>query len=101
MKRPKISNTSPATMPGAAINKELDRLEALDTQFTDEMIESGRGHERFTDWSIKDDPLSQIGLMIRNRISDLRHEMRRRYGPNCPSRLPRGFGPLKGVSPMD
>jgi hypothetical protein len=86
---------NPAEMTAAEINRELDRLEKLCSAFTDEMIAAGRGYERPSEWMKRDDPLSQRGRAAYRRCDALRIEMELRYGPDCPARLPRGFGPRK------
>lgn len=89
------THKDPGTMTAGEINKELDKLDALSSKHTDEMISSGRGHERPTDWWGKTDPLSLAMRQLSDRRSDLRNEIERRYGPGAPSRLPKGFGPRK------
>lgn len=96
-KRKKLGTKPPSGMSGSAINKELDQLDALDSSFTDEMIESGRGSEKFSEWTVKTDELSKWGLAISKRRSQLRTEVELRYGPGAPSRLPKGFGPIKKI----
>ena len=86
---------SPATMSATEINKRLDQLDQKSSLLTDQMIEAGRGQERPSDYAKKTDPLSMEINVVANEFADLRAEMSRRYGPNVPSRLPRGFGPIK------
>lgn len=85
----------PAVMPAAQLNRELDRLDALNGKLTDEFIQAGRGSERASETLAKDDPLARRYIAIWSRRKDLQHEIERRYGPGAPSRLPRGFRPLK------
>lgn len=100
LKRLKINPAKPVSeMSAAEINKALDQLDKQDSKFTSEMIAAGRGNERFSDWSKKDDALAQYGLKLFRQRMDLKAEMERRYGPKVPSRLPRGFGPIKGRNP--
>jgi hypothetical protein len=84
----RLSKRDPSTMSPSAINAELDRLEKLDSGFTDEMISAGRGYERFSEWSVATDELAKKGQLIFERERSLRNEIARRYGPNPPSRLP-------------
>ena len=82
-------------MSAAEINRELDRLDARRSKNTDAFIAAGRGHERPSEYLSKSDRLSQEALAIFNRQHDLHAEIERRYGPRAPSRLPRGFGPIR------
>lgn len=82
-------------MSGPQINKALDRLDKLDSKFNRAMIKDGRGDERFSEWSNYTDRLSRMGLSLYHMRMDLRNEIARRYGPGAPSRLPKGFGPLR------
>jgi hypothetical protein len=92
-RRPK---KSAAEMSAAEINKALDRLDVRQSKNTDRFIEAGRGHERPNEYLEKDDPLSREARDIWEQQSALRYEIERRYGPRAPSRLPRGFGPIRG-----
>jgi hypothetical protein len=87
--------TEPSSMAAAQINRELDRLDARRAANTDAFIASGRGDERPSEYLGKDDPLSREAAAIYGRRCALRAEIERRFGPGAPSRLPRGFGPLK------
>lgn len=82
-------------MTAGEINRELDRLDARRSRNTEAFIRAGRGHERPSEYLLKDDRLSQEARAISDRQSALRSEISRRYGPGAPSRLPRGFGPLR------
>lgn len=93
--RSKKEPKNPAFMSAAEINRELDKLEVLDRKVGDEMIAAGRGYETYSDTYKKTDPLSLRYIDITSRRRDLRWEVERRYGPGAPSRLPRGFGPIK------
>lgn len=92
------SFTDPARMSARDINKALDALDTLDSQFTQAMIDAGRGYERPSEYLEKTDPLSQRLLAVFQERMRLRAEMANRYGPDVPSRLPthkRGaFGPI-------
>jgi hypothetical protein len=85
----------PSTMTPSEINKELDSLDARDSKNADAMIKAGRGHERFTDIRDKTDALSMEWKNIAERRFALRNEIELRYGPDAPSRLPKGFGARK------
>jgi hypothetical protein len=89
---------SPAIMTAGEINRELDRLEMKRSKLTDEFISQGRGNETWSETAQKGDPLAVQAQEVESRLDDLRFEIRRRMGPNHPSRLPKGkfFGPLKG-----
>jgi len=87
----------PHTMQPSEINKELDRLDAKRSDLCDRMIDAGRGHERYSDYCSLQDPLSLAIVRVQTRQADLRSEIDRRYGPNAPSRLPKGFGPLRAA----
>lgn len=86
---------SPGEMTAGEINKALDRLDKLDSQLTREFIEAGRGNERPSDWADKHDPLTERWRAMYRERMDLRNEAERRYGPGVPSRLPKGFGPMR------
>ena len=92
---PRLSPKDPAELRAGEINKELDRIDALDRAAGQEMIRRGRGHERYTDWWDKPDPLSRAQRAISERRSALQREIDARYGPGAPSRLPRGLGPIR------
>lgn len=79
---------SPRDMTAGQINKRLDALDKLGSKYTDQMIAAGRGHERYSDWSVKTDPLSLKALAVSQEYQTLQSEIRRRYGPDAPSRLP-------------
>ena len=91
----KLSTKDPAVMLGAAINSELDKLDDIDADLCNRLIEDGRGYETRNEVIAKSDPLSVLVKNASIRRWDLRHEMERRYGPKCPNRLPKGFGPIK------
>jgi hypothetical protein len=86
-------------MSAAAINHELDKLDALSSKINSEMISAGRGHETWSE-TMRLSPASADDLTIawqtvNARRRDLRDQVERRYGPGAPSRLPKGFGPIK------
>lgn len=87
------------TMGGAEINKRLDALDKESSRLVDELIAQGRGSERFSETSRKTDPLSLRYVQNDQDARILRDEIARRYGPGAPSRLPRGFGPIKRRNP--
>jgi ribosomal protein L37AE/L43A len=95
----------PRTMSAAAINKELDKLEAQERDWTDRMIAAGRGHDMPLDYLDKShtDPLSREAQDNYARRIDLKREVEARYGPVHPSRLPTGrrFGPRVHESAED
>lgn len=82
-------------MTAGEINKALDKLDQQDSQLTREFIDAGRGNERPSETQHMNDPLAIRHRELFRRRMDLRNEMERRYGPGAPSRLPKGFGPLK------
>lgn len=91
-----VCSHDPATLSRAFINKELDWLDEVSSACTTELILAGRGTELPTETCQKTDALSRKACSIWDRQAALRAEMLRRYGPGAPSRLPRGFGPIKG-----
>jgi hypothetical protein len=92
----KVKTVKPlAEMRASEINRELDKIERRSANNTDAFLVAGRGHERPSEYLKKTDPLSLEALAIFEQRSAIRAEMERRYGPNCPSRLPRGFGPIR------
>lgn len=90
---------TPAEMSAGEINRELDRLDAKDSQLTREFIDAGRGHERPSEMMKQSDSLSRRYQELQNRRFELRYEIDRRYGPGAPSRLPKGFGRIKNPGP--
>lgn len=86
---------APAEMTAGEINKALDKLDAVSSRITDELIEAGRGYETYEETYRKTDPLAEKYKAASDARSTLRREVERRYGPGAPSRLPKGFGPLK------
>ena len=97
----KISSIDPTTMTAGQINKELDKLDAQDSQLGQLMlmlmIDSERGYERPSDYRDKTDALSVELRRLADRRMALHIERDLRYGPGAPPRLPlgRGFGPRK------
>jgi hypothetical protein len=97
-KNPRIAK-DPGGMGAAQINRELDRLDVAGSKITTELIAAGRGTEKILDTIKQADP---VALRLRanlERTRALRNEIERRYGPGAPSRLPRGFGPIRGINP--
>lgn len=88
-----------SAMSGAEINKRLDALAKESSALVDELIAAGRGSERYSETSRKTDPLSLRYVQNSADASMLRDEITRRYGPGAPSRLPRGFGPIRRLNP--
>lgn len=84
-------------MTAGQINKELDRLSKVSSKLIDKFIAVGRGHERISEIREKKDPLALAYIDNLNRTLQLRSEIERRYGPGAPSRLPRGFGPIRRI----
>jgi len=96
--------TNPATMTPAQINKALDQIDARSSRVTDAMIAAGFGHVRYSDVVAESfrclktgeplHPLFAETLALSDAGAALRNEIRARYGPGAPSRLPlrRGFG---------
>lgn len=82
-------------MTAGEINKALNRIDAQGSQITAAFIAAGRGDERPSEYLSKTDALSQKALANYQARMALRNEMERRYGPGTPSRLPKGFGPIK------
>lgn len=92
----RVGNPKPvASMLASEINRALDKLEAEDSRLTGEMIAAGRGNERPSEYLQMNDPLSMRLRANWESKKELYRERDRRYGPGAPSRLPRGFGPLK------
>jgi hypothetical protein len=83
-------------MTAGEINKRLDRLDRQSSELTDEFIAAGRGHELPSETAKLDDPLARRKNQLFTEHSALHREIERRYGPGAPSRLPRGFRPVKG-----
>jgi hypothetical protein len=82
--------TDPATMTASEVNKELDKLAAESSKLTRLMIDTGRGHERFSETATKTDPLALRILAVEKRAQQLRNEITARAGPGWTS-MPRGF----------
>jgi len=89
----KLSQVS--EMTAGKINKALDRNDQTQSKITDDLIAAGRGSEKTSEILAKSDPLSQRLKDALDERSDLKNEITRRYGPDAPSRLPKGFGPVK------
>lgn len=81
----------PATMTAGQINKELDKLDKLSSKLTDEFIAAGRGRERPSEIIHMTDPLAVRQQELWDRYRAPRIEIKQRYGPGDPSRLPSGF----------
>lgn len=85
-------NTDPITMTAGQINKELDKLDVLDSANTTAMIAAGLGNEKYTQSVYSENPLSRQRVALAERRAALRYEITQRYGPEAPSRLPKGKG---------
>lgn len=83
-------------MSATQINKELDILDILSSKITDELIENGRGEEKYQETLKKTDPIAIRFIEIHNRSYKLRDEIEKRYGQRI-RRLPlrKFFGPIK------
>ena len=95
MKIPRVTYDEVAAWPASKINAMVDRFDRLSSRNADAFIAAGRGHERPSDYMDKDDALSREARSIFSARSVLRQEIERRYGPGAPSRLLRGFGPIR------
>jgi hypothetical protein len=89
---------TPSQMSAGEINRELDRLDRAHSKLISQFIEAGRGHERSSETMTKSDPLARAYQESTDRFRALRNEIERRMGPGATSRLPRGFGPIRGLS---
>lgn len=89
----------PATLTASALNKELDKLDALHSTLNKHFIASGRGHETPESLRDKQDALATFSRVLAHRYTALQREIELRYGPRAPARLPmkRGFGPRERV----
>jgi hypothetical protein len=87
----------PSVMTAGEINKALDRHDVHRSKLDDEMIATGRGSERPSEFlhRSKTDPLSLKLQAASDTHHALHNEISRRYGPGAPRRLPKGFGPIK------
>jgi hypothetical protein len=85
-----------SSMQPSQINKELDQLSKDRDRINDKMIAAGRGNETFRETSAKSDPLAKEFNAVHDRMRSLHDEIGRRYGPGAPTRLPKGFGPIRG-----
>lgn len=96
----RISTKKPETMGAAQINAEIERLVKADSELAHAFIAAGRGHERPSEYLLKDDPLSRRARAIYDRRHQLRVEVESRAGPGM-TRLPRGFGPRKNPAKLE
>src|SRR5487761_22319 len=96
----KISSKKPESMAAAKINAEIERLVEADSELTHAFIAAGRGHERPSEYLLKDDPLSRRARMIYDRRHALKTEVELRAGPGM-SHLPRGFGPRQNPAKLE
>jgi hypothetical protein len=78
-----------ATMTNSAINRRLDSLSNQLSKVNQKFIDSGRGHERPSDFRHQTDALAKKYIKLSDEYSALANEVGRRYGPGAPSRLPR------------
>lgn len=93
--RKRLTREQVEAMGAAAINKWMDVLDKESSGLMDEFIAAGRGRERLQEIVRMTDPLAMRYIQNWEDSSLLRDEIARRYGPGAPSRLPRGFGPIK------
>jgi hypothetical protein len=70
----------PASMRGSEINKEIEKLEKESSVLTRQMIEAGRGSERYNEIATKSDPLAKMVVQNADRAEALRNEIRLRTG---------------------
>jgi hypothetical protein len=84
----RVGAKDPATLTAAQINKELDRLDKESRKVVEELIDAGRGSETSHETMTMTDPLARQYQAVWERQADLHEEVRRRYGPDAPSRLP-------------
>lgn len=91
----KVPTKDPAQMSGGEINKELDRHDASQSALNTELIDAGHGSVRFNDLPATGHPAALEMHQLAARTGQLRSEIARRYGPGAPSRLPKGFGPIR------
>ena len=96
-----LADKDPKTMTAGEINKELDRVDKLQSKHTDKMIAAGRGGEKHSETMSKadgdpNDELAQEHKRLTSRHGDLRYEVEARYGKYV-NRLPVGrmFGPRR------
>ncbi len=82
-------------MGAAVINKALDTLDKEQSKLNGALIEAGFGHVMLQEIMRMDHPVAQQYAVVSSQIALLHEEIERRYGPGAPSRLPRGFGPIK------
>jgi hypothetical protein len=95
--KPKLPMQREASgMQPSQINKELDQLSVIAAKIADKFIAAGRRNETSRETYGKSDPLAKEFIAVRDRQATLHDEIARRYGPGAPSRLPKGFGPLRG-----
>ena len=93
--RKPLTREQVSAMGAAEINKWRDVLDKESSGITDELIAAGRGNERPTETVRMTDPLALRYIQNWKDTGLLRDEIARRYGPGAPTRLPRGFGPIK------
>jgi hypothetical protein len=84
----------PRTLPGAAINKALDKIDDKISKMTQRMIDKGYGSIRHSDLPMTDPEVVEYKKLYDERAT-YKNEIDHRYGPGAPSRLPKGFGPVK------
>ena len=97
---------TPSGMTASTINKELDRLDKVNLKICDAMIQAGRGSEKYLETLEKrrdynPDNLTILFCEVHYRRGQLQNEIKRRMGPDAPSRFPsnelRFFKPLHKV----
>ena len=78
-------------MTAGQINKKLDALGAQSRDLTDALIAAGRGDELPSETRQRTDALSRKWQQNADQVHAMRNEIERRYGPNAPLRLPKGY----------
>jgi hypothetical protein len=85
----------PEEMTAGEINKALDKLDAISSKLAQEAIDAGMGHLRMSEIEASGHPVGEKYRELWKKRVPLRIEVERRYGPGAPSRLPKGFGPIR------
>ena len=80
-----------AKMTASQINAALDKNDKAWSKITNELIAEGRGRELPSETSESTDPLSRRFQAATREHERLQSEIRRRYGPGAPHRLPVKF----------
>lgn len=75
-------------LTASQINKKLDALDKRGSKLNQQFIDAGRGDETADETYTKNDPLALQWREVHDEKYVLRAEIKRRYGPGAPSRLP-------------